>query len=152
MANYDTLFPPFGEYDDLTMGKVLGHSAIYVDCRDVNLEERFFPLPIDLLLEKTFDKDIDWFLEYNYYNYTQGSLRCCSDVPIAFHYIEPPELYTMEYLVYHVHPFGVYKNISETLPRKLGLAEIIAASDVKSTALNFMNHIDFHRLTSSEIF
>lgn len=149
----DTIFPPNGEYDDLTLGQALGHDVIQVDCRDAHQEERFFPLPIEYFMDSSPALyGVDWFQEYNYYNYSHGDLKCCSDVPIAFHYITPSELYRLEYFVYHVHPFGVEKNITETLPRLLELSEIIAASDAKSFAPNFMNHTDYHNMTSSEKF
>ncbi|XP_066250492.1 glycoprotein-N-acetylgalactosamine 3-beta-galactosyltransferase 1-like isoform X3 [Euwallacea similis] len=33
-------------------------------------------------------------------------LKCCSDTLISTHYVKPHELYLLEYLIYHVTPFG----------------------------------------------
>jgi hypothetical protein len=38
-------------------------------------------------------------------------------------------MYYLDHLIYHVHPFGLEKNFTESLPRKLKLEEIIEASD-----------------------
>lgn len=59
-------------------------------------------------------------------------------------------MYLNEYLIYHVHPFGIEKNLTETLPRKLSLNEIIAASDAKSFNNFAINHTDHHQLDDSE--
>ena len=40
---------------------------------------------------------------YNNYVYIQlNGTACCSDTAISFHYISPPMLYVMYYLVYHL--------------------------------------------------
>lgn len=145
------LFTPDGEFEDGRMGKALKHSAIFVDSRDERQRARFFPIPITKLMTGPFNLD-HWFSRNNYYNFSLNGLIGFSDVGISFHYIKPYEMYLFEYLVYHVHPFGLIKNGSETLPKKLKLKEIIAASDAKSSAPNFRKHKDFHSLTSSEIF
>lgn len=146
-----TLFSPDGAYEDIRMGKALAHSAIFVDCRDDMRRERFFPFPIRKLT-RGLDHQPDWFERFNYYNFTLSGIAGLSDVGISFHYIKPAEMYFLEVLIYHVHPFGLHKNVSETLPKKLKLEEIISASDAKSSALNFYDHKDFHNLTSSELF
>jgi hypothetical protein len=58
----------------------------------------------------------------------------------------------LQYFVYHVHPFGLKKNLTEKLPRKLGLNEIIAASDIKGWGSDFIDHKPVHNLDSSEYF
>lgn len=143
-------FSPDGDFEDGHMGKALKHSAIFVDGRDAMQRERFFPLTIKGLM-KTLTPD-HWFRRYNYYNFSLNGINGFSDVAISFHYIDPSDMFLLEYLIYHVHPFGAQYNISEVLPEKLKLEEIIAASDAKSSAPNFRPHKDFHNMTSSELF
>lgn len=150
VAKDGSLFTPDGPNEDLSMGDALAHSAIFVDCRDQLLQRRFFPLGFEYHINNL-DPSF-WYKNYAYYNVTQGSLNCCSDIPISFHYITPPAMYQLEYFVYHVHPFGIEKNFTESLPRNLTLKEIIEASDTKSFSPNFRNHTDFHNMSSSEIF
>nr|AIA83479.1 CAZy families GT31 protein [uncultured bacterium] len=65
-----------------------------------------------------------WFWQYTYYPfeavissyipvyinnnyYLLQGLECCSDNLITIHYVGPYNLYLLEYLIYHVQPFGI---------------------------------------------
>lgn len=96
-----------------------------------------------------------WYFDRLYYEVAQGSSSCCSDVAITFHYTKPRDMYLLEYLIYHHHPYGLEKNLTEALPRKLSLSEIIAASDARNPALNDLyitTNTNVHYLESSEKF
>lgn len=145
------MFDGEGDCEDIRMGQILAHSAIFVDCRDELKQRRFFPVNFLAYLEHLTAPNHQWFYNYTYYNVSIGNLGCCSDVPIVFHNIKPPKMYFEEYFNYEIHPFGIDKNSSETLPRKLKLKEIIAESDTTVLTPNFREHVDYHNMTSSEM-
>jgi hypothetical protein len=145
------MFTKEGDCEDIRMGRTLGHSAIFVDCRDELEQQRFFPVNFNAYFTQSKKAKHRWFKDYVYHNVSHGNLQCCSDVPIVFHTIKPPKMYQLEYFSYNVHPFGLEKNITEILPRKLKINEIIKASDKHVLTPNFRNHTDYHNMTSSEI-
>lgn len=142
-------FTPDGAAEDVCMSLALTRKAIFVDERDEMKQGRFFPVYLTEHMKKK--RGDYWYFQWLYFEMEQGSLKCCSDVPIQFHYVKASLFYLHEYLVYRIHPFGILKNLTETLPRKLSLNEIIAASDAESLTAKFGNqHI--HEMTSSEFY
>ena len=141
-----------GPSEDVNMGRMLSHSAIFADTRDELLRKTFFPSPFftDYVHASKFNGTSSVYLGY-YYPFTPG-INCCSDLPILFHYVKNKTMHFLEFLIYHSHPYGMKKNLTESLPRKLGLEEIINASDAESASKNFRNHSDFHFMDSSEVF
>lgn len=137
--------------EDIELGKCLQHSVLFADERDEKLEKRFFPAGIYSHVKKARDMEY-WYDNSQYYEVAQGSLSCCSDKPAAFHYIPPHEMYMLEYLIRHVHPFGVDASGEENLPRKLTLKEIIRASDTGSASIKYKKHRNYHNLDKSEIY
>lgn len=140
-----------GSAEDIEIGKCLSHSAIFVDSRDELRQKRFFPVGVEEHMSKVVDSNY-WYRRNQYYQAPQGNVDCCSATSIEFHYIEPPEMYALEYYIYKVHPFGTEDHSNKTLPRKFSLKEIIKASDHMSSSPNFRSHKNYHDLESSEFF
>lgn len=137
--------------EDLEMGRCLQHSAIFVDERDELMQKRFFPGGIQEHFKPRKDMTY-WYDNSQYYEVAQGNLSCCSETAAAFHYVTPHEMYFLEYLTRHVHPFGVETYVNEDLPRKLTLKEILRASDVESKSAKFKKQPIYHNFDESEKF
>lgn len=81
-----------------------------------------------------------------WYNTTTASFKCCSDTFASMHYVHPKTLYLLDYFICNVHPFGIKKNLTEVLPRKLSLEKIIKASDIKGYGNLYNAHIPVKNL------
>lgn len=136
--------------EDVDIGKCLRHSAIFVDERDELNEKRFFPVG----LSQHFGArgEAWWYSTSMYYAASYESLKCCSSTPAAFHYVEPREMYLMEYLTQYVNVFGLDKEKNDSIPRKLPLKEILSASDADSSAEQFIPHPIIHDFDDAEIY
>ncbi len=81
----------------------------YGDTRDEKGRHRFISInPNDILPpnSKSINKR-EFFWKYNLFPVTDG-LDCCSNEIISFHYLKPEELYTLEFLIYHITLNGQY--------------------------------------------
>lgn len=57
-------------------------------------------------------------------NFSEQGLDCCSDNAISFHYVSPNQMYTLDYLIYHLRPYGIVGH-AQALPEKLAFADVI---------------------------
>ena len=135
--------------EDYELGKCLEHFAIPVDERDELSQKRFFPVGTEEHFKTPEDPEY-WYVKNQYYKSHHGGLDCCSDTPIAFHYVDAKAMYYMDYLINNVHPFGLDKNITEKLPEKLKLEDIMTSSNADSLSPNFKKHKFVHGLDQSE--
>lgn len=137
--------------EDLELGKCLENHTIFTDERDELLQKRFFPVGIVEHFNELNPNNSYWYTESLYYDSKYGNIDCCSDTAVNFHYISPMEMYKLDYLIYNVHPFGLEKNLTESIPRKFSLNEIIKASDIRSNSTNFTpNNLTFHVIDDTE--
>lgn len=101
--------------EDVEMGKCLENVHVTAgDSRDMEGKDRFFPfVPEHHIIPRPTHS---WYDEYSYYGVKTG-MDCCSDHAISFHYVSPNQMYTLDYLIYHLHPYGIVHN-NIPLPRK----------------------------------
>ncbi|KAK9883004.1 hypothetical protein WA026_001217 [Henosepilachna vigintioctopunctata] len=96
-----------GGAEDVEMGKCMeAVNVVAGDSRDSMGRGRFFPfVPEHHLIPGHVSKDF-WYWQYIYYESKEG-LNCCSDNAVSFHYVSPNQMYVLEYLIYHLRPYGV---------------------------------------------
>lgn len=135
----------------MTLGKCLAKSAIFVDTRDEQKEMRFFALSIHEHLLPNRNPGF-WYFNNLYYQVAQGSVDCCSKTIAGMHYIGRNEMYSLDYLIYHVHPYGVRKYENDGIPEKLTLEEILRRSRDRNPEKKFLANNIVNQMDASEIF
>ncbi|XP_071803004.1 glycoprotein-N-acetylgalactosamine 3-beta-galactosyltransferase 1-like isoform X3 [Asterias amurensis] len=74
--------------------------------RDVEGVQRFRMIVPDHKLPGNTKGYATWYWRYIRLPGEKGP-ECCSDYSISFHYISPNTMYLLEYMIYHMRPFGI---------------------------------------------
>jgi glycoprotein-N-acetylgalactosamine 3-beta-galactosyltransferase len=136
--------------EDLELGRCLQHHALAIDGRDIFHQQRFFPIGVEYAMKGKKIKPNFWYEKYEWFNFTRGMFKCCSDTLAAMHYVSPKEMNLYEFLIYQMHPFGLEKNLTEELPRKLTLNEVVEAANARSFSPNYRKHSIIHSIDEDE--
>ncbi|XP_077298676.1 glycoprotein-N-acetylgalactosamine 3-beta-galactosyltransferase 1-like [Arctopsyche grandis] len=104
--------------EDVEIGKCLANVGVKAgDSRDSLGRGRFFPFVPEHHLIPGHVNDDFWYWKYIYYKSDEG-LDCCSDNAVSFHYVSPNQMYVMDYLIYHLKPYGI--NYQVEMPTLFG--------------------------------
>ncbi|XP_047475295.1 glycoprotein-N-acetylgalactosamine 3-beta-galactosyltransferase 1-like isoform X2 [Penaeus chinensis] len=96
-----------GGAEDVEIGKCMQNIGVRAgDSRDSLGRGRFFPFVPEHHLVPGHIGPQNWYWDWIYYPNKVG-LECCSDTAVSFHYVPPNKMYELEYLLYHLRPYGI---------------------------------------------
>ncbi|XP_039502620.1 glycoprotein-N-acetylgalactosamine 3-beta-galactosyltransferase 1 [Drosophila santomea] len=131
--------------EDIEIGRCMENLNVTAgDSRDEIGRGRMFPfIPEHHLIPAKWDKNY-WYWNYLYYK-TDDGLDCCSDLAISFHYVAPNSFYVLDYLIYHLKPYGLQRSL-EPLPAKLKVGQLLPPPVERPLASNEDSADDYDRI------
>ncbi|KAM8715032.1 hypothetical protein ACLKA7_002133 [Drosophila subpalustris] len=149
IPNPKMCLPGTVENEDVEIGKCMENLNVTAgDTRDWNGRGRMFPFIPEHHLIPSKDKTF-WYWSYMFYK-TDDGLDCCSDNAISFHYVSPNQMYVMDYLIYHLKPFGIVRQ-PQQLPDKLRVGEFMPPPEEVTANSNEDSMDDEDRLNAAKI-
>ncbi|OCT92884.1 glycoprotein-N-acetylgalactosamine 3-beta-galactosyltransferase 1 [Xenopus laevis] len=103
--------------EDVAIGNCMQLVGVIAgDSRDTEKRETFHPFPPEHHMTMRFRESKSfWYWSYCVYPIVEGP-QCCSDLAISFHYIDPEDMYALEYFTYHLRAYGYQYRYQPPLP------------------------------------
>ncbi|BHF61362.1 hypothetical protein SprV_0100433600 [Sparganum proliferum] len=111
MLRNETGCEPVQQPEDFRLGLCAQKVGVkLIDTLDEHGRETFHPFrPITMVNENRLRR-IKWLPRFNA-NPVVGGIECCSDHSISFHYMRPSDMYMVEFLLYHLYPYGIARDL-----------------------------------------
>lgn len=96
----------FTTLEDVGLGTCMESMGVQPgDTRDTLGRQTFHAYPPSYHVIRKLPRPRPWYTWYDLYPVFEGP-RCCSDFAVSFHYIQGVQLYSLQYFIYYLRPYG----------------------------------------------
>lgn len=104
-----------GGAEDAEFGKCMQNLGVKVgNSTDVLGRSRFHCFDLETHLHGGYPK---WYYQYDAHGANKGQ-ESISDYAISFHYVPPQKMYTLEFYIYHLRPYGIRSQLQHLNRKK----------------------------------